>query len=89
MKKPIHSSNLALRFYMSDGWTKEELDLLCTKGEVLNNHPKDKDPYFVLNHEKGSCFDAVKLYEKCSILVRTYNDYPHETDIQFIERYNW
>lgn len=89
MKKSIHSSNLALRFYISAGWTKEELDKLCIRGEVKCFHPHDADPYFTLDHEKGSAFDAVKLYERCSQLYRAFNDYPEQSDIQFIERYNW
>lgn len=74
---------------MSDGWTKEELDSFCIQGEVKCYHPHDKDPYFVLAYEKGSQFDAKKLYEKCSVLYRAFDDYPNETDLEFIKRHNW
>lgn len=87
--KLIHSSNLALRFYVSEGWTKAELDKYCIRGEVHMAHPDDRDPYFTLDHNKNSAFDAVMLYSKSGGLVRIFNDYPHESDIQFIERMNW
>jgi hypothetical protein len=88
-KKPIHSSNLALRFYLHDGWTKEELDSFCIRGEVNCFHPGDHEPYFVLDHTKRSAFDIPKLYEKCSKLYRAFDDYPNESDVQFMKRFNW
>lgn len=88
MNKTIYSSNLILRFYINDGWTKEELDKFCTKGEVHCFHPYDKHPYFTLDHRKGSAFDAVKL-SAASKLVRSFDDYPNITDVKFIERHNW
>ena len=84
MKKVIRSSNLALRFYISDGWTKKELDKLCSKGEVKCFFPADLDTYFTLT--QGSRFNTTLLLDSCSTLVRTFNDYPSESDREFIER---
>lgn len=70
MKKRIQSSHLALRFYAHDGWTKKELDALCTRGEVKCNFPSDPYPYFCLDHEQSSAFDVDRLMEKMSELDR-------------------
>jgi hypothetical protein len=89
IKKVISSSNLALRFYANDGWTKEELDEYCVIGEVHCRNPDDPSPYFTLNLDKGSFFDCVRLYnEKCGRLIRAFNDYPEQNDIQFMESHN-
>jgi hypothetical protein len=84
MKKVIRSSNLALRFYISDGWTKEELDKLCSKGEVRSRFPTDMYPYLSLT--QGSRFDTTLLLDSCSALVRAFDDYPSESDREFVER---
>ena len=89
LKKVISSSNLALRFYKNDGWTKEELDKYCLIGEVHCRHPLDDNQYFSLNLDKGSHFDCVRLYnEKCSHLIRAFDDYPNQSDVQFMEAHN-
>jgi len=87
MKKPSRSSNLALRFYKSDGWEKKELDECCIKGKIICAHPEDIDPYYTL--DIGSTFDVKKLIEKMSVLHRRFDDYPEQTDEQFIEKMNW
>ena len=86
MKKVIRSSNLSLRCYLSDGWTKPELDSLCRKGEIHCSHPKDADPYFTLT--AGSSFICEKLYQSCSELQRTFNDNPKQTDLEFLKAHN-
>ena len=88
IRKVIQSSNLCLRFYAADGWTKEELDALCVIGEVYCAHPDDDHPYFTLDHRKGSMFDVDKLMESMSELVRAFDDYPNQSDRQFIEYHN-
>lgn len=90
MKKPIRSSNLMLRFYVSDGWTKEELEE-CTihraliKGSVSIKHPEDKDPYFTIDDD--SHWNYEKLLSKCSKLHRAFDDYPHESDLEFMRKH--
>jgi hypothetical protein len=75
-----------LRFYMSDGWTKEELDGYCERGEVKCAHPDDADPYYTL--ASGSSFDLNRLIVAASGVHRAFDDYPHETDLQFLTRMN-
>jgi hypothetical protein len=88
MKKVILSSNLLLRFYAEDGWSIEELNSFCTPGEAggaVCPHPKDSNPYFI--YEACSPVDVDKLLERCSKLVRAFNDYPAQTDREFMERH--
>jgi len=87
MKKAIKSSNLALRFYIRDGWSKEELDKCFTKGGVVNAHPQDTDPYYV--PDVGSHFDTKELIKRMSTLHRRFDDHPADTDAEFMVRLNW
>ena len=91
MKKPIKSSSLALRFYVKDGWTKEELDSCCIQGEVKLSFIDDsiEYQYYILDHLQNSRFDVDKLMEKMSVLVRAFDDRPNETDGEFIKKFNW
>jgi len=91
-RKPIRSSNLALRFYESEGWTEEELKSCLKQGSLI--YQKDwlagqNLSYWILDHNVGSQFDIGKLLERMSLLDRRFNDYPDETDEQFIRRMNW
>lgn len=92
-KKVVHSSNLALRFYRSRGWTEEILRPYLIKGQLMDTHTSHhKDPieesYFIL--AVGGVLDMRRLYlEQISAVVRAFNDYPQETDLEFMERYNW
>lgn len=92
-KKVVHSSNLALRFYRSEGWTLEILNKYLTKGKFADTHlSHHKDPlehsYFIL--EVRSTLDIAKLYEEqVSRVVRAFDDYPYDTDVEFMERFNW
>ncbi len=85
-----------MRFYIFDGWTKEELDICCVRGEVTNFHPEDTDPYFMLDHRRSSAFDAVKLVELVSEIHPPGFWTKHEcaefsklSMEQVIEHYNW
>lgn len=91
-KKPISSSNLALRFYSADGWTKKELK------ECIRNFGSVEEVDFdsaaivlcglAYYRFSNPCdVDLDKLAEKCSILYRAFNDYPDETDKQFMARH--
>ena len=86
MKKVIRSSNLSLRFYLSDGWVKEELDSYCARGEVNCSHPNDEDPYLTLTI--GSRFNCEKLIQSCSSVIRAYNDYPEQPELALLESHN-
>ncbi len=87
-KRPIRACNATLRFYARDGWTKEALDLLCVKGEVHCPSPNDEDPYYTLDRFQGSRFDCEKLLRHCSEIHRRYDDYPNESDLDFLKRLN-
>lgn len=88
-KKPVVVSSHCLRFYESDGWTKEELDKCCVKGEVHCAHPEDEDPYLTLNGDVGSCFDIKKLKARISKVERCFRDQESMTDDEILEEYNW
>lgn len=86
--KVVSSSNLALRFYLRDQWTKAELDACCKFGEVLISHPKDgKNAYFTLADPSYS-FDIDKLMKLTAKVDRAFNDYPNESDYEFLKRMN-
>lgn len=87
--KVIRTSNLALRFYVRDGWTKEELDAVCTVGSVHCAHPNDEFPYFTLNYGEHSRFDCKKLLALADGVERRYDDRPGDTDLEFLESMNY
>jgi len=86
-KMPICSSNLALRFYLQDGWTKEFLDSLTIKGECIYREMKfgdeDLSYYMPIPNTK---LDIDKLILYVSEVNRAFDDYPNESDIEFIKR---
>lgn len=92
-KKRVSSSNLALRFYKFDGWTRECLEKYLMKGELYDTeftHHKDirENAYYILR--PGSALDMARLLnEQVSEVHRTFNDNPSDTDLQFMERFNW
>jgi hypothetical protein len=80
-----------MRFYIGDGWTKEELDLCCERGHVTCFHPNDQFPYFTLDHRISSYFDALKLRELVSEVIPPFFFTEREKSMsweQIIERYN-
>lgn len=92
MKKHVSSSNLALRFYKSDGWTKECLEQYLLSGDLLDTEEmhgdKPKEAYFILN--VGARLNMSKLYDQeVSSIFRAFNDHPEMTDLQFMESKNW
>ena len=66
-KKRVSSSNLALRFYKFDGWTRECLEKYLMKGELYDTeftHHKDlrENAYYIL--KPGSALEeAAKKVE--------------------------
>lgn len=84
----IRSSNLALRFYESDGWTKELLESMLTCGDLIEQEIGLSDEkYFILS--VGSRFDIEKLLSVYTKLVRAFDDYPNESDKSFMLRHMW
>lgn len=84
-KKVIRSSSLALRFYAKDGWTVEELLEIAPDGFPYMAHPGDQEPYFIFTND--SKVKAELVYERCSELIRAYNDKPTQSDLDFIREY--
>lgn len=93
MKKVVHTSNLALRFYKSDGWTRECLEQYLVSGEIkdtqgLPHLDSVETAYFILS--PYSRLDILRLYEdQVSRVVRTFNDNPELSDVQLMETKNW
>jgi len=92
MKKRVSSSNLALRFYKRDGWTREDLELYLIRGSIedTSEYHGDSDyfAYYILSI--ASSLDMKAFYqEKVGEVHRAYDDYPHMTDLEFLESKNW
>lgn len=89
-KKTVRSSNLALRFYMNDGWTREELEDCLETGRIIVNGDFGSEldiPYYML--DVGSRFDLEKLMPLVGKVERAFDDYPWQTDREFIESHMW
>lgn len=82
MKKIIRTSNLALRFYLKDGWTKEELDGCCSQGEVNIHTITDEYPYYIL--DPGASFDTDKLLAITAKVHRAFEDQERYSDKELI-----
>ncbi len=80
-------SNLAMRFYVKDGWTQDILRPLLIKGDISIKHPDDFLPYFTL--DVGSSIDIEKLLTIASEIVRTFDDHPAMSDREFLRQFNW
>ena len=89
-RKVMHTSNLAMRFYVHDGWTLEELNEVLIKGSFhlmkIEQDPNDPS-YYVL--DAHSTVDVDKLDKKVSIIKKAFDDYPNETNKECIKRFNW
>ncbi len=92
VKMPIYSSNLALRFHVADGWTKELLETFVTKGKIVPctgfDDEKDERLRYYLP-DVYTTMNVDNLMEHISTVNRRFNDYPHETDKEFIARMLW
>ena len=74
-----------MRFYVRDGWTKEELDMCCIRGEFKVHFPHDADQYYMLTAYSG--YDVDKLMTKISEI---HNPFDKEmTKRQLLEDRNW
>ena len=87
----VRSSNLALRFYESDGWTPGLLETCLARGFLRKSADYETElkelRYWAL--DIGGAFDTDKLMKHVTKLIRAFDDYPNETDREFIERYYW
>jgi hypothetical protein len=92
MKKSVSSSHLALRFYKSQGWTRADLEPYLLRGQVEDTSElKNDEPafaYFIL--APGGALDMKRLLaEQISEVRRYYLGGPKETDLEYLESFNW
>jgi len=85
--KKANASNLAMRFYVSDGWTKAELDACCVRGEFNIHFPEDVDQYYSL--DVVSSYDVDKLLPLISGIRRAFADQYDKTDRELLVAMNW
>ena len=84
--KIARTSNLAMRFYELDGWTKDELDSLCTSGSFSCKFPDDQDKYWIL--DTGSAYDVDKMMEAISEVQFAFKDQV-KSKRAILEEMNW
>ena len=71
MKKSVSSSHLAIRFYKSQGWTKELLEEYLISGEIID-HPEGQEPRdYWFGSRKGK-LDLDRLYHEQISEVQRY-----------------
>lgn len=83
----IDSSSLTLRFYERFGWSEAKLQEYTAVVEKCAHYDEDLEDrrYWVIPLYSHST-DIARLAADCTKLVRTFDDYPRETDEQFIRR---
>lgn len=88
-KRPVCSSNLCLRFYKSAGWNEAFLNKYVLSGKIIK-HPRwyeDEEIFRYYIPKFGTILDIDRfLKEAVSVVHRTFNDYPNESDKEFIKR---
>ena len=87
----MHSSNLALRFYIREGWTKELLETFVTKGKVAHCSGFETEREDMKYYLPGAytTMDVDRLMEHVGEVKRRFDDFPEETDREFIKRMLW
>lgn len=90
----IRSSNLALRFYASDGWTKELMlslildefrhDAKSFLVDTREREDNEDDYYFLFKPDSFYKIDFDKLLTLKTKLYRAFDDYPNQTDEEFM-----
>lgn len=85
------TSNLAMRFYKSDGWTREILEKLVIRtgrgGEAFHYWDDPNFEYWIPN--VGTNLNLDELLKIVTRVDRAFNDYPNESDREFLKRFNW
>ena len=78
----VSSSNLALRFYLKDGWDKKTLDSLVVCGKIIKCSGWEKDLKQGLAYylpEIGTKLDIDRLMSLVTKVHRAFDDYPQES----------
>lgn len=91
MKKPVYSSHLALRFYLRDGWSLKELEKYIVSGSFIDTRDShgDSDQSSYFTPSVGTVLDCRRLVEEISKLQRWYQGPPKESDLEYLESFNW
>lgn len=92
MNRPIRSSHLALRFYKSDGWAREDLLPYLLKGRIQDTEEdKGDQPHMAYYRlEVGGALDMDRLYvDEEPIVIRWYDGAPRESDLEYLKSMNW
>jgi len=88
----ISSSNLCLRFYVRDGWTKNHMnEIFGDKWRYSTGYGEEDDWYWYFAPSvdiREIDVDWQFLYELKGgdKVMRAFDDYPHESDEQYMER---
>lgn len=88
----IRSSNLCLRFYRRDGWSKELMEVLIkpqfrSKVTIADSQDKGDDEtcsYFVITAFGKDVVDMDLLLKLKTELIRAFDDYPDQSDEDFM-----
>jgi len=91
-KKCVSSSNLALRFYKTDGWTREDILPYLMWGSLEDTEEVhgDKPEIAYYRLAVGARLDMDSFYkDRVSEVHRMYDHHPNETDLEFLKRMNW
>lgn len=84
----VFTSHLAIRFYVSDGWSQEILDNLTLSGKCIMPFPSDERPYFI--PDVGTILDIDRLMKKVTTVVRYKPGVDaHLTDKEYLSQFNW
>ena len=86
-KKIARTSSLAMRFYIIDGWTIEELNCYLDQGSFHCAHPDDIEPYYTL--AVGSRYHVEKIDNAISEIICAFSDQKEMSRIALLEHMNW
>lgn len=87
----VVTTNLAIRFYKRDGWTEPDL-LSLVEDSVLDQSFKffdDGDMAYWVPYA-GVKMDIEKMLKQHNpVVIRTFNDFPNQSDLEHLESKNW
>lgn len=71
-----------------DGWTQELLESFLESGKVVKSAHWDRDEVWFryYAYDIGSKVNASKLMESATGVRRAFDDYPNESDLEFVTR---
>jgi len=84
----IHSSHLALRFYLREGWTREMVERYVVNGKIDECFPGDGD-FAYFRPDIGCTIDCEMLLKDGHIVERnpTWIE-NHKSDLEYLRIFN-